>query len=287
MSRTAVRSYRPVTPSRRHMTRVAVPEDVWAKPMKSLTRGKRRTGARNARGRITTRFRGGGHKRKLRDIDFYFLDKKGVPARVERLERDPNRSGYVALVCYRDGERRYVLAPQGIEKGQEILMSEDAPLTPANRLPLAKFPVGSLVYNVETTPEGGAKLVRSAGVAAEVIGHDAGYTFLKMPSSEVRKISSRAWASVGAVSHPSHGLVTIGKAGRSRWLGRRPKVRGAAMNPVDHPHGGGEGRAGRGHRRQRTKWGKPAGKGQKTRKPKKYSRNLIVARRKVGPRRKQ
>ena len=286
MPSSTVVSYRPVTPSRRHMTRGPLPEDAAAEPYKPLTKGKKRTGARNSKGSITVRFRGGGHKRKLREVDFYFLDKKGVPAKVERIERDPNRSGFIALVCYRDGERRYILVPEGVEKGQEILTSEDAPLEPGNRLPLGKFPVGSLVYNIETTPEGGAKLARSAGVAAEVIGHDAGYTFLKMPSTEVRKISSRAWASLGVVSNAAHNLVTIGKAGRSRWLGRRPKVRGAAMNPVDHPHGGGEGRAGRGHRRQRTKWGKPAGKGQKTRKRKKYSRNLIVARRKVGSRRK-
>lgn len=284
-AKSPIKHYRPITPSRRHMTRGEVPVDAAAEPYKPLTVGKRRTGARNAMGRITMRFRGGGHKRKFRIVDFYFLDKKGIPARVERIERDPNRSGFIALVCYRDGERRYILAPEGLQKGQEIITSEDAPIAPGNRLPLGKFPVGTLAYNIETTPEGGAKFARSAGSAAEVIGHDGGYTFLKMPSSEIRKVSSHAWASVGTVSNTTHNLVTIGKAGRSRWLGRRPKVRGAAMNPVDHPHGGGEGRAGRGHRRQRTKWGKPAGKGQKTRDPKKYSRNLIVSRRKVGRRR--
>lgn len=256
-----------------------------SKPYKKLTRGGKRAVGRNSAGRITTRHKGGGHKRRFREIDFRY-DKRNMPARVETVEYDPNRSGFIGLICYRDGERRYVLLPQEVTVGTEILVSEDAPRKPGNRLPLKNIPVGTFVYNIELKPEGGAKIARSAGNYAEVIAHDAGYAQLKMPSTEVRKVSDQAWASIGEVSNEEHRLVNIGKAGRSRHLGRRPTVRGSAMNPVDHPHGGGEGRAGRGHRRARSKWGKPTGKGQKTRRPKKYSNTLIVSRRRVGKKRK-
>ncbi len=209
-------------------------------------------------------------------------DKRDIPAKVETIEFDPNRTGFIALICYADGERRYILAPQSLKVGDTVIASETAAFTPGNRLPLAKIPVGTFVYNIELKPKGGAKLGRSAGTFAEVIAHDAGYTLLKMPSTEIRKVPESSWASIGEVSNPEVKLVNLGKAGRSRWMGIRPKVRGTAMNPVDHPHGGGEGRQGRGHRRARTRHGKNTGKGHKTRKPKKYSNFLIVSRRKVG-----
>ncbi len=253
-------------------------------PHKPLTHGKKRDVGRNAFGRITVRHKGGGHKRLHRFVDFLY-DKKDIPARVETVEYDPNRSGFIGLVCYRDGERRYMLLPKGVRPGETILVSEKAPLSPGNRLPLFKIPVGTFVYNLEVVPKSGAKLVRSAGVFAEVLAQAEGYASLKLPSTEVRKISDKAWASVGEVSNEEYKLRNIGKAGRSRWLGIRPTVRGTAMNPVDHPHGGGEGRAGRGLRRAKTAWGKPSGKGQKTRTPKKYSNVFIVSRRRVGKKR--
>jgi large subunit ribosomal protein L2 len=254
-------------------------------PHKALTKGRKRGVGRNSAGRITMRHRGSGHKRRYRDIDFVY-DKRDVPGKVETVEYDPYRSGFIGLVCYADGERRYVLLPQKVEVGSTIITSEKAPRKAGNRMPLARVPLGTFVYNVELKPGGGAKIARSAGSAVEVVAHDGGYVHLKMPSSEVRKVIDTAWASIGVVSNEEHRLVTLGKAGRSRWLGKRPTVRGSAMNPVDHPYGGGEGKAGRGRRRAVTKWGKPAGKGQKTRRSKKYSNTLIVSRRKVGKKRK-
>jgi len=255
------------------------------RPKKSLTSGGKRHVGRNNRGRITTRHKGGGHKRLFREIDFRY-DKHDIPARIETIEYDPNRSGFIALACYADGERRYVLAPKSVKPGDSFIVSEKAPISKGNRLPLKKIPTGTFVYNVELKPAGGAKVARSAGSFVEVVANDAGYTHLKMASSEIRKVPETAWACVGAVSNEEHKLRTIGKAGRSRWLGIRPTVRGSAMNPVDHPHGGGEGRAGRGRRRAVSKWGKPTGKGQKTRRVKKYSNRLILSRRKVSKKRK-
>lgn len=251
-------------------------------PHKALTSGGKRHVGRNSGGRITTRHKGGGHKRLYRDIDFKYT-KVGIPAKVETAEYDPNRSGFISLVCYRDGERRYHLLPKSIKVGGEILTSSDALIKTGNRLPLAKIPVGTFVYNIEIKPGSGAKLVRSAGTYAEVVAHDGGYTAIKMPSTEIRKVMDACWASVGEVSNDEHKLVNFGKAGRSRWKGIRPTVRGTAMNPVDHPYGGGEGVQGRGTRRPKTKWGKITG-GRKTRTPKKYSNRLIVSRRKVGKR---
>lgn len=253
-------------------------------PHKALTKGGKRDVGRNSAGRITMRHRGGGHKKRFREIDFKY-NKHDIEARVETIEYDPNRSGFIGLVCYTDGERRYVLLPQSVNVGDTLVASEKATRKAGNRMPLSRIPVGTFVYNVELKPGNGAKIARSAGNYAEVIAQDAGYTHLKMPSSEVRKVISTAWASIGEVSNEEHRLVTIGKAGRSRWMGRRPTVRGSAMNPVDHPYGGGEGKSGRGRRRAVTKWGKPSGKGQKTRRSKKYSNALIVSRRKVGKRR--
>ena len=252
-----------------------------SKPLKSLTKGKRSTGGRNSSGRITTHYRGGGNKRTYRLIDFKY-NKKDVPATVESIEYDPNRSAFIALVCYKDGDRQYIVAPKELAVGDEVVTSETAQVKVGNRLPLANIPVGTFVYNVEINPGAGAKLARSAGNTAEVVAHDPRYTSIKMPSSEIRKVLNDSWASIGTASNDEHRLVSIGKAGRARHMGLRPKTRGAAKNAVDHPHGGGEGKSPRGHRRQRTKQGRPTGKGQKTRSPKKYSNKLIVSRRKPG-----
>ena len=281
-----MKKYRPTTASRRHMTTASYKKVVTqSTPHKKLTQGRKRAVGRNSAGRITSRHMGGGHKRRFRDIDFTF-NKKDVPAKVETIEYDPNRSAYIALICYNDGERRYVTAHKSMKVGDVFIVSESAKPEEGVRMPLRNVPIGLEVHNVETKPNAGARLVRSAGNAATVIAQDGTYTHLKMPSSEVRKITSSAWATIGVVSNSEHQLVTLGKAGRSRWLGIRPTVRGTAMNPVDHPHGGGEGKQGRGHRRARSIFGKPTGKGHKTRKPKKYSDSLIVSRRKVGKRRK-
>lgn len=280
----ALKTYRPVTKSLRQMTRIHYKKLLSGhKPEKSLLSGGKKNSGRNSFGRITTRHKGGGHKKKHRLVDFYF-DKKNIPATIKSIEYDPFRSAFIGLAVYRDGEKRYVVLPQKVAVGEEFLVSENAPIKTGNRLPLAKLPVGTFVYNVELKPGNGGKLIRSAGNFAEIIAQDAGYTHLKMPSTEVRRVIDTCWASVGEVSNEEHRLENYGKAGRSRWKGIRPTVRGTAMNPVDHPHGGGEGRQGRGHRRQRTIWGKPAGKGQKTRRPKKYSNVFIVSRRKVGKR---
>ncbi len=280
----ALKKYKATTPGRRHMSGIKY-RDILStdKPLKSLTRGRKRAKGRSSSGRISVRHKGGGHKRRWREIDFKY-NKKDIPAKIETVEYDPNRSAFIGVVLYADGERRYILLPKDMKLGDEFIVSESARIENGNRLPLEKMPVGTFVHNIEVKPEGGAKIARSAGNFAEVLAHDSGYTHLKMPSSEIRKVLSKSWATVGVASNDEHKLVVIGKAGRSRWMGIRPTVRGAVMNPVDHPHGGGEGKAGRGHRRQRTKWGKPAGKGQKTRRKKKYSNKFIVRRRKVGKR---
>lgn len=275
---------KPTSPGSRGMSRLDYKKLLSGhNPHKPLLKGKRSTGGRNAFGRITNRWRGGGHKRRFRDVDFSF-EKKNVPARIATIEYDPTRSAFIALAIYRDGAKRYILVPRNMVVGEEFVVSETAAIKIGNRLPLGNIPVGTFVYNIELKPGGGGKIARSAGNYAEVIAQDAGYTHLKLPSTEVRRIIGTAWASVGEASNEEHRLVNLGKAGRARWMGRKPKVRGTAMNPVDHPHGGGEGRQGRGLRRQKTIWGKPAGKGQKTRRPKKYSNVFIVSRRKVGKR---
>lgn len=250
-------------------------------PRKRLTHGGTSTGGRNGYGRTTTLNRGGGAKRVYRFIDFTY-DKKNVPARVEKIEYDPYHSAFIALVCYKDGERRYILAPQEMKVGAEFVVSETARAKVGNRTILGNISVGTFVHNIEMKPGAGARMARSAGSYAEVVAHDAGYTQLKMPSTEIRRVPSAAWASVGAVSNEENRLVNLGKAGRARYRGLRPKTRGTAKNAVDHPHGGGEGRSPRGHRRERTVHGRPTGKGQKTRKPKKYSNKDIVSRRRPG-----
>lgn len=277
-----MKRYKPTSPSRRGLTGILYTDHITAsEPQKSLTTGFHRPMGRNNRGRITTRHKGGGHKRLFREIDFRY-EKLDIPYTVKTVEYDPNRSGFIGLVFYRDGEKRYVLLPKGVKVGDTLITSEKAEVKAGNRLPLRNITVGTFVYNVEIKPRGGAKMVRSAGSFAEVVAKDAGYVDIKMPSSEVRKVLETSWATVGEVSNDENRLVNIGKAGRSRWLGIRPTVRGTAMNPVDHPYGGGEGRQGRGMRRAKSRWGKPTGKGQKSRTPKKYSNRLIVSRRKVG-----
>ena len=273
-----MKSYKPVTPSRRNQLSVPYRKYLTAsEPHKALTTGFKRGVGRNAFGRITTRHKGGGHARSYREIDFVY-NKKDIPAKIETIEYDPNRSAFISLVCYRDGERRYVISPKGTAVGSTFVVSETAPLSRGNRTILKNIPVGTFVYNVELRPNAGGKLGRSAGNYIEVVAHDLGFTSLKLPSSEVRKVPSTCWASVGEVSNDEHRLRNLGKAGRSRWLGIRPTVRGSVMNPVDHPYGGGEGRQGRGLRRPKTLWGKVTG-GRKTRTPKKYSNVHLVTRR--------
>ena len=277
-----MKKHNPTSPARRQLETVDWKKLLThAQPMKSLTSGFRRSHGRNADGRITTRHKGGGVKRLWREVDFLY-NKKDMSARVMSIEYDPNRTGFVALIQYRDGERRYVLASAEMKMGSEIITSETAPIEAGNRVPLSKVPVGTMVYNVELQKGHGSQLVRSAGVGAMVLAQEPeiGYTHLQLPSKEVRKIRSENWASIGFISNHEHNLMTWGNAGRSRRKGVRPTVRGSAMNPVDHPHGGGEGRTQRGRRRgPMTPWGKLA-RGVKTRKRKKKSSHLIISRRK-------
>lgn len=277
----AIKKYKPTSPGRRDMTSINYRGKLTAKaPKKSLTKGFKRTGGRNNQGRITTRTKGGGNKRLFREIDFKY-NKKDIPAKVSTIEYDPFRSGFIGLVTYSDGEKRYILVPQALKVGDEVITSENASHKIGNRLPLSKIPVGTYVYNVELKPGNGAKLGRSAGNYIEVVAQDEGITSIKLPSTEVRKVTSSAWASIGEVSNLEYRLQNRGKAGRNRHRGIRPTVRGSAMNPVDHPHGGGEGRQGIGLRRgPKTAQGKLA-YGVKTRRPKKYSNTLIVSRRKT------
>lgn len=253
------------------------------RPYKPLVKGRSSTGGRNSQGRTTMWYRGNGNKRAYREIDFKF-NKKEVPARIETIEYDPYRTGFVALALYADGERRYILVPQRMKVGDTFIVSEKAKITVGNRLPLSKIPVGTFVYAVELKPGKGAAIARAAGIHAEVVAQDNDYTQLRLPSTEIRKIISTAWASVGEVSNEENHLVSIGKAGRARHMGLRPKTRGTAKNAVDHPYGGGEGVQPRGHKRARTAQGRPTGKGQKTRRPKKHSNKFIVSRRKLGKR---
>ena len=273
-----MKSFKPTTPSRRNTILTPYKEllsgDQKAKPKALVAGGKRAMGRNNA-GRITMRHRGGGNKNLFRDVDFKF-NKHDVPGTVEAIQYDPMRTSFVALVVYKDGERRYIIAHKGMKQGDTIITSEKAPVKMGNRLMLKNIPVGTFVYNVEIQPDGGAKIARAAGNHVELIANDLGYAYLKMPSSEVRKVPENCWASVGEAANDQHKLRKEGKAGRNRWKGIRPHVRGSAMNAVDHPHGGGEGRMGRGLRRQKTKWGKMAGKGQKTRAPKKRSEERRV-----------
>jgi large subunit ribosomal protein L2 len=277
-----MKKYRPTSKSRRNMSGINFREFLTGnKPEKSLTKGFRRGTGRNKSGKITTRHKGGGHKRTFRAVDFMF-DKYDIPFTIKTVEYDPNRSGFIGLVQYADGEKRYVLLHNSARPGQTFIVSEKANPIPGNRMPIGNMIVGTFVYNVELKHKGGAKLARSGGDYAEILAKDGGYVDIKLPSTEVRKVPANAWATIGEVSNNENRLINLGKAGRSRWLGIRPTVRGTAQNPVDHPHGGGEGRQGRGRRRAISVYGKPTGKGQKSRRTKKYSNKFIVRRRKVG-----
>ena len=277
-----MKRYNPTSKPRRQMTTTTFKGVITTnEPLKSLTGGFRRGSGRNKFGRITVRHKGGGVKRLYRQVDFFY-EKKNIPAKIEQVEYDPNRTAFIGRVVYRDGERRYIILPKGVKVGHEFIVADNAPLKLGNRLQLKNIPVGTFVHNVSLKPDGKAVLARSAGNFVIVAAQDGDWTHVKSPSSEVRKILSTSFATIGEVSNDENRLVNLGKAGRSRWLGIRPTVRGTAMNPVDHPYGGGEGRQGRGLRRAKTLWGKPAGKGQKTRRAKKYSNKFVVSRRQVG-----
>lgn len=272
----AVRKLKPVTPGQRFKVISAFDQITESNPEKSLLKPIKKSGGRNNTGKMTMRYLGGGHKRKYRVIDFK-RDKDGIPATVKTVEYDPNRSARIALVLYKDGEKRYILAPNGISIGQEIISGEEVTPDLGNSLPLAKIPLGTVIHNIELKPGKGGMLARSAGSYAQLTSRDGKYAIIKLPSGESRMVLVSCRASIGSVSNADHGLVKSGKAGRSRWLGRRPRVRGVAMNPVDHPMGGGEGRASGGHPRSRN--GMPA-KGYMTRSKKKASNKFIVERRK-------
>jgi large subunit ribosomal protein L2 len=269
----ALKTYKPTTPSQRELVLVDRSELYKGKPVKGLVEGKHSTGGRNSYGRITVRWRGGGHKRAYRKIDFK-RRKLDMEATVQRLEYDPNRTAFIALVKYSDGELSYILAPQRLGEGDVIVSSMRADVKPGNAMPLVAMPVGTIVHNVEMKVGGGGQLARSAGTYAQYVGRENGYAILRLNSGEQRLVHQNCFATVGAVSNPDHGNVNIGKAGRNRWLGKRPGVRGVAMNPVDHPLGGGEGRTS-GGRHPVSPWGQPT-KGYKTRKNKRT--NKFIAR---------
>jgi len=270
-----IRKFRPVTPGQRHKAIGTFDDVTTSVPEKTLVFGKRSTGGRNNQGRITVRYRGGGHKRLVRVIDFK-RDKDGIPAVVKTIEYDPNRSARIALVFYADGEKRYIVAPNGLQVGATIMSGADAAPDLGNTLPLENIPVGTVIHNIELRPGQGAKMVRSAGNFAQLTSREGRYCVIKLPSGEIRKILSVCRATIGSVSNSDHALESSGKAGRSRWLGRRPHNRGVVMNPIDHPMGGGEGRQTGGHPRSRN--GLYA-KGLKTRAPKKASSKYIIERR--------
>jgi len=274
----SIKIYNPTSPGRREMTSVDFSILTKARPEKSLTKGKKKTSARNNRGRITTRHQGGGHKKLYRLVDFK-QDKYNIPGCVASIEYDPNRTAFIALIIYKDGEKRYILAPADIKAGDTIITSENASLQIGNRLMLKNIPVGTFIHNVELFPGKGGQLARSAGSSVQVMAQEGGYTQLLLSSSEVRKVPDTGYASIGSLSNAEWNTITIGKAGRSRWLGIRPTVRASAMNPRDHKYGGGEGRAQRGTRRPKTKWGQITG-GRKTRKKNKRSNVFIIRRRK-------
>ncbi|MDQ1081266.1 50S ribosomal protein L2 [Pseudoroseomonas cervicalis] len=273
----ALKHFNPVTPSLRGTVLIDRRELYKGKPVKQLTEGKSHSGGRNNHGRITVRFRGGGHKQSYRVVDFK-RRKFDVPATVERLEYDPNRTAFIALVKYEDGELAYILAPQRLKVGDTVVAGERVDIKPGNAMPLGSIPVGTIIHNIEMKPGAGGKIARSAGTFCQLVGKDAGYAQVKLQSGELRLLRGECMASIGAVSNPDNQNQHIGKAGRSRWLGRKPHQRGVVMNPVDHPHGGGEGRTS-GGRHPVTPWGKPT-KGYKTRTNKRTDK-LIVRRRNV------
>ena len=274
----ALRTFKPTTPGQRQLVIVDRSELHKGGPVKTLTEGLRSKGGRNNYGRITVRWRGGGHKRTYRMIDFR-RRKFDVTATVERLEYDPNRTAFIALIRYEDGEQAYILAPQRLQPGDKVVSSERADIKPGNAMPLKNIPVGTIVHNVELKPGRGGQMARAAGTYVQLVGRDGGLALLRMSSGEVRMVRTECMATIGAVSNPDQQNISIGKAGRNRWKGRKPSVRGVAMNPIDHPHGGGEGRTS-GGRHPMTPWGKST-KGKKTRHNKKTD-GMILRRRRVG-----
>ena len=271
----ALKTYNPTTPSQRHHIAVDRSELWKGKPVKALTEGLKEKGGRNNSGRITMRWRGGGHKRRYRIVDFK-RRKDDVSAVVERLEYDPNRTAFIALIRYPDGEQSYIIAPQRLRPGDSVVSGERVDVKPGNAMPLRNMPLGTIVHNVEMKPGKGGQMARSAGTYVQLVGREQGYALLRMTSGEMRMVRAECRATIGAVSNPDHQNIVIGKAGRNRWLGRKPSVRGVAMNPIDHPHGGGEGKTS-GGRHPVTPWGKPT-KGKKTRQNKATDR-LIIRRR--------
>ena len=273
----SIRTYKPTTPSRRHMTNATFEEITCTTPEKSLLVNLSKTGGRNNTGAITTRHIGGGHKRRYRLVDFK-RNKDDIIGIVATIEYDPNRSANIALINYVDGEKRYILAPKGLEVGMTVISGENVDIKVGNTLPLANIPEGTLVHNIELKPGKGGQLIRSAGVSAQILGKEDKYVLIRLASGEVRKILGVCRATIGTVGNEDHGLVSLGKAGRNRWKGVRPTVRGSVMNPNDHPHGGGEGKCPVGRDAPRTPWGKRA-LGVKTRNTKKASSKYIVRRR--------
>lgn len=274
-----IRKYKPTTPGRRFSSVSDFVEITRDTPEKSLLRPLHKTGGRNNNGRVTSRHRGGGHKRQYRVIDFRRHDKDGVPATVAHIEYDPNRTARIALLHYVDGEKRYILHPKGLRVGDTVMSGVEADIKPGNALPLANIPVGTLIHAVELQPGKGAAIARSAGTSIQLMGKEGDYAILRMPSSEMRRVLITCRATVGEVGNAEHSNIKIGKAGRNRWKGIRPSVRGTVMNPVDHPHGGGEGKNKSAGRHPVTPWGVPT-KGHRTRNPKKASSRLIIRRRK-------
>jgi len=272
----AVKKYKPTSPGRRFMSTSSFEEITAAEPEKSLLEKLPSNSGRNNQGRITVRHRGGEGRRQYRKIDFK-RDKPGVPAKVATIEYDPNRTGRIALLHYKDGEKRYILAPLGLKVGDQLMSGPEAPIRVGNALPLQRIPVGSTIHAIELTLGRGAQLVRSAGASAQLLAKEGDYAVIRMPSGELRRVHVRCTATMGQVGNLEHENESGGKAGRSRWLGKRPAVRGSTMNPTDHPHGGGEGKTGPGGN-PKTPWGKPA-LGYRTRKPKKASNKLIIRRR--------
>ena len=273
----ALKTFNPTTPSTRQLVIVERSGLHKGKPVKSLTKGLTKKAGRNNDGRITARRRGGGHKRLYRLVDFK-RQKFDVPATVERIEYDPNRTAFIALIKYDDGELGYILAPQRLAAGDQVMATSGrADIKPGNAMPMSNIPIGTIIHNVEMKVGKGGQLARSAGNYVQLVGRDGGYAQLKLNSGELRMVRAECMATVGAVSNPDQANIKLGKAGRKRWLGKRPQVRGVAMNPVDHPHGGGEGRTS-GGRHPVTPWGKPT-KGKRTRRPKKASDKLIIRRR--------
>ena len=273
----AIRKSKPTSPGRRFATFQLREELTEKQPHKPLTSGKPKSGGRNTHGRITSRHRGGGAKRRYRDIDF-LRRKDGVPAKVATIEYDPNRTTYIALLHYADGEKRYILAPQGLTVGDTLFAGNEADIRPGNALPLANIPVGTTIHNVELKPGRGAQMIRSAGSSGQLMAKEGGYAQVRLPSGVVRKVLLECRATIGQIGNVEHDIIRIGKAGKSRWLGIRPTVRGLAMNPVDHPHGGGEGKSGQGNPHPVSPWGQKT-KGLSTRKNKRTDKFIVSGRR--------